>query len=162
MSSFTRREVLLGSAALLVLPSFSEATLPEKNLYAPFRMGIQSYSLRNFQLEEALAKTKSLGLKFWEAYPGHIPVTSDPVKQAEIKVLLAKYDIELRTFGVVDFSKNEQDARTKFEFAKAMGIETLSAYPSLDSIDLLDRLTQEYKINKIGRASCRERVCSTV
>ena len=147
MSLFTRREVLIGSAALLSLPAFSEAALPEKNPYAPFRMGIQSYSLRNFKLEEALAKTQSLGLKFWEAYPGHIPVTNDPVKQAEIKVLLAKYDIELRTFGVVDFSKNETDARAKFEFAKAMGIETLSAYPSLDSIDLLDRLTQEYKIN---------------
>lgn len=40
----------------------------EKSPYGPFRMSLQSYSLRHFPLEEALKITQSLGVKYWEAY----------------------------------------------------------------------------------------------
>jgi sugar phosphate isomerase/epimerase len=110
-------------------------------------MGIQSYSLRHFKAEEALAKTQALGLTFWEAFPGHLPMTADPKQIASYKEMLKTYGVTLAAYGVVDFSSDEKDARMKFEFAKRMGIETLSAYPRPDSIDLLDRLVKEYKIN---------------
>ncbi len=147
MSLLTRRQLLAGSAALVSLSEFSSGADAQKPPYAPFRMSLQSYSLRNFGLEEALAKTQGLGISFWEAYPGHIAVTDHPRKQAEVKALLAKYKVQLRAFGVVGFTNHEKDARRTFEFARAMGIETLSASPDFASLELLDRLTQEYKIN---------------
>ena len=48
--------------------------------YSPFKMGLQSYSLRGLtrdgkaDLTKALAATKELGLHYWESYPAHVPM----------------------------------------------------------------------------------------
>ena len=147
--TISRRDLLrnaaLGAAgvAMLSIDAFAQ----DKNPYTPFRMGIQSYTLRGYKLDEALAKTKDLGLKYWEAWDGHMPITDDPKVIAEYKAKLQANGITLPAYGVVGFSNNEADARRKFEFGKAMGIRTFSAGPSADSFNLLDKLTEEYKIN---------------
>lgn len=148
--SLSRRELLrnaaLGAAGLTLLPTAARAGRAP-NPYKPFRMAIQSYTLRGFKLDEALAKTKALGLTYWEGWDGHLPITDDPAQIALYKQKLAANGITMLTYGVVGFSNNEADARKKFAFAKAMGLRTMSAYPSLESLSLLDRLVDEYKIN---------------
>ena len=135
----------LGGAGLLA--AGGERAQAAKAPYGPFRMSIQSYSLRHFPLEEALKITQSLGLKYWEAYPGHFDVTDSATEQNRIKGLLKAHDITLKTFGVVYYGNNEKDWRKAFEFAKAMGIETLSSSPAPESFALLNKLVDEYKIN---------------
>ena len=136
-----------GVAGAGLLAAGSEWALAEKSPYGPFRMSIQSYSLRHFPLEEALKITQSLGLRYWEAYPGHFDVTDSVTEQNRIKGLLKAHDITLKTFGVVYYGNNEKDWRRAFEFAKAMGIETLSSSPAPESFALLNKLVDEYKIN---------------
>lgn len=148
--TLSRRELLrntaFGAAGLALLPTASHAARA-RNAYKPFKMAIQSYTLRGYKLDEALAKTKAVGLKYWEGWDGHLPITDDPKQIALYKEKLAANGIAMLTYGVVGFSNNEPDARKKFTFAKAMGIRTMSAYPSPDSFPLLDRLVDEYKIN---------------
>lgn len=138
------------SAAGLALPPHASSSGQEsggESAYAPFRMGIQSYSLRGYKVDEALAKTQTLGLKWWEGFDSHFPITDDPKILAEYRDKLKAHGIRMVTYGVVDFHNNEPDARRKFEFAKAMEIQTLSAYPSPDAFPLLNLLVKEYKIN---------------
>lgn len=151
-SMFTRRNFLkttvaasLGGAVLSTLPGEAVAA----DAYAGFRMGIQSYSLRGFDAKKAAQVTKNLGLHYWEAYPGHIAVSTVPKQVAESKAILEQADIKMIAFGVVEFDENETKARTFFDFAKAMGIETLSANPQKTNgtFDLLDKLVAEYEIN---------------
>src|SRR5689334_19360871 len=89
--SITRRQLLAAGAAgaaLLTAPTLARADRKsDLARYAPFLMGIQSYSLRGFGLDDALEKTKALGLHYWEAFQAHIPRTEDPTK---IKETLAK------------------------------------------------------------------------
>ena len=117
------------------------------NLYAPFRMGIQSYSLRHFNTDEMLAKTKELGLRFLEAFPAHFPMTEDAATIAGYKEKLKAANVRLLAYGVVDFSSDEADARKKLAFGKAMGVEIISAYPKPDALPVLDKLVDEYGIN---------------
>jgi len=148
--TLSRRELLrstaFGAAGLALLPSMAHAGRAPGS-YKPFKMAIQSYTLRGFKLDEALAKTKALGLTYWEGWDGHLPITDDPRQIDLYKQKLAANGIQMPTYGVVGFSNNEADARKKFEFAKAMGIRTMSAYPTLDSLTMLDKLVEEYKIN---------------
>ncbi len=148
--SLSRRELLrnaaVGAAGLTLLPALAQAGRAP-NAYKPFHMAIQSYTLRGYKVDEALAKTKEIGLKYWEGWDGHMPVTDDPKLIQTYKDKLAANGITMLTYGVVGFSNNEADARKKFAFAKAMGLRTMSAYPSLDSLSLLDKLTEEYNIN---------------
>lgn len=149
----TRREILRriaagAMAAPMLAPLLAHAQ--DNRIPAPpypFKLGLQSYSLRKFGFEDALAKTKELGLTWWEGWPGHLPITDDAAKIASYRTAFQKNGVRMISYGVVDFSSDEADARKKFEFAKAMGIRTLTAAPKPDSLTLLDKLTQEYGIN---------------
>lgn len=112
--------------------------------YCGFRVGLQSYSLRKFGAEEAAAMIAELGLKYVEAFPAHLPARMDIVEDA--KEVLKRHGLTLVAYGVVHLTKDEKAMRGLFEFAKAMGIEVLSADPDPDSFNLLDKLTEEYGV----------------
>jgi sugar phosphate isomerase/epimerase len=145
----TRRSFLksASAAAVAVSPVSRLLGAQQPQPYGPFRMGIQSYSLRGKKLPEALAATKELGLAWWEAYDGHIPVADNPADRGEIRVLLAQNGIKLRTFGVMGFTADEARSRRIFEFARLMGIETLSADPAPEAFPSLVHLTAEFGVN---------------
>ncbi len=131
--------VAAGALALGARPAFARA-----GEYGPFKMGLQSYSLRHFKVEEALAKTKELGLHYWESYSAHTP--ADPAKAAESRSLAAASGVEIIGFGVSDFSKDHDKNRKLFEYGKALGVAYLSADPTTDAFESLDKLTDEYGI----------------
>jgi len=149
-TSFNRREFLkTGMAGIAVAALGGTAIAADDNgPYLGFKMGIQSYSLRDFKAEAALEHTKTLGLEFWESFPGHLPMTSVPKQIEAHKELVNKYGVTVVAYGVLGFNENENAAREKFEFAKAMGIKSLSADPKPDkaTFDLLDKLVAEYDI----------------
>ncbi len=66
--------------------------------YGPFKVGLQSYSLRHYDTAEALAKTKGLGLHFWESYSKH--TNPDPAKAAAYKSEAAAMGVRVAGFGV--------------------------------------------------------------
>ena len=148
----TRREALTaGLAAAGALAGTFRIAAPTSNSpYGPFKMGLQSYSLRGLKaggkpdLDKALQATKDLGLTHWESYVAHIPI--DAKRAVEFKEKAASYGVSVIGYGVLGF-KNDHDANRKiFEFAKAMGLGYLSADPSPDSFDSLDKLVEEYGV----------------
>jgi len=149
----TRRDALkagLATAGALALGTRGvglafAAETADSSAYGPFKMGIQSYSLRHFKLHEAMKLTKELGLHFWEAFPGHI--AADPSEAKEDREHAEEHGIKVVGYGVSGFSADHAANRKLFEFAKAMGIEYLSADPSADSFDSLDKLTEEFGVN---------------
>lgn len=148
--SFNRREFLHATATGMTAAALcgSARAAEGADPYLGFKMGIQSYSLREFKAEAALEHTKALGLKFWESYGSHLPITAVPKQIAAHKELLAKYGVTLISYGVLGFDDNENAAREKFEFAKAMGIQSISADPKPDkaTFDLLDKMCAEYDV----------------
>jgi inosose dehydratase len=144
----SRRDFLAASIAVaggLALGGRSSlARLAPAGPYGPFKMGLQSYSLRHFKTEEALAKTKELGLHYWESFSAH--TNPDPAKAADTKSLASSYGVEVIGFGVSSFTKDHEKNRKLFEYGKALGIGYLSADPTPDAFDSLDKLTEEYRI----------------
>ena len=116
--------------------------------YGGFKMGIQSYSLRGYEVDEAMAHSEKLGLHYWEAFRNHIPISTVPGYIKEQQEKLADSGITLAAYGVVGFDSNETKAREIFDFAKAMGLMSISANPKKDeaTFELLDKLVEEYQI----------------
>ena len=144
----TRREFMLASGAVVAglaatRPLFAEPA----DEFGGFTLGMQSYTFRKFSLEQALKKTNELGLKYVEFYNGHVPITNDENKIKAVKKLCGEYGITPVAFGVEGFTKDHDANKKKFEFGKALGIKTLSADPTPDSFDSLDKLVEEYKIS---------------
>ncbi len=134
--------VAAGALALGGRPSL--AGLAREGDYGPFKMGLQSYSLRHYKFDEALAKSKELGVHFWESYSAH--TNPDPAKASEYVSQAAASGVKVIGFGVSGFTKDHEKNRKLFEFGKAIGLGYLSADPTPDAFDSLDKLTEEYGI----------------
>lgn len=149
--TYSRRELLrattLAAAGAALAPSLARGAHAQKSPYGPFKMGIQSYSLRGYKLEGALEHTKHLGLHYWEAFGAHVPLTTDPAQVSEILGKLKACDVRLIAHGVTGFGADKAANRRVFEAAKALGVETISADPTAESLDQLEELVAEFKIN---------------
>ncbi len=145
-----RRFLQLGAGfsalTLAGLPAGSLRGDSPKDPFGGFLLGIQSYTFRNFDLEQALKRTKDLGLHYAELYQKHAPLNSTPEQIQAVLRLCQEYGVTPRTFGVQGFSKNHEANKKVFEFGQAMGLKAFSADPDLDSFDSLDKLCEEYKI----------------
>jgi sugar phosphate isomerase/epimerase len=146
----TRRDWLRSSAqaSLALALGHSLASASDRTRvdgpYGPFKMGIQSYSLRNFKLPEALQKTKDLGLGYWESFSSHIP--TDEAQASRNRSLAADYGVKVTGYGVIGFTKDHDANRKLFDFGKALGISYFSADPAADAFDSLDKCVAEYQI----------------
>jgi sugar phosphate isomerase/epimerase len=109
-------------------------------------LGVQSYTFRNFDLEPALKRMKELGVTHAEFYSKHIPPDSNEVKLRGILDLCKEYGVAPVGFGVSAFTKDGDANRKLFEFGKKLGLKYLSADPTPDAFDSLDKLCDEYKI----------------
>jgi len=121
-----------------------------------WRLGTQAYSFNKFTFAEAAEKTASMGLKWIEIYPGQKLSKDNPVgvghgmndeQIAAMKKIAKDNGLTIVNYGVVGLGKNEAEARKVFEFGKKVGLETIVSEAPEDSFDLLDKLTEEYKIN---------------
>jgi len=123
----------------------------------PWKLGMQAYSFRNFTFEEAVAKTKALGLGYIEAYPWQTLSKARPKVQTSpnmskadkllMKQILREAGVKLINYGVVKLTNKEAECRKVFDFAREMGIETIVSEPPEDAFDLISKLCEEYKIN---------------
>ena len=107
---------------------------------------MQSYTFRQFNFEQALDRTRDLGLHFVELFRGHLPLESTPAQIKAARNLCFEHDITPIAFGVEEFTPDHAANRRKFEFGRALGIRFFSADPDPDSFDSLDRLVAEFGI----------------
>lgn len=114
--------------------------------YGGFNMGMQSYSLRGFDVDRALVEINKLGLHSVELFDAHFPVQSTDAQIEAMKKKTKALGIQMLGHGVDRFTKDHEANRRLFEFAKKAGIRNLSADPSEDSFDSLDKLCEEYQI----------------
>lgn len=122
-----------------------------------WRLGMQAWTFHQAPMFDAIDHTASLGLRYLEAIPGQklskdLPnlsfgegLSADGRKA--VKKKLADSGVKLVNYGVCGLSKNVDESRKVFEFAKDMGIETIASEPAVDAFDTLDKLCEEYAIN---------------
>jgi inosose dehydratase len=120
--------------------------------FSPFKMGLQSYSLRGLttdgkaDLAKALAATKDMGLHYWESYLAHVPMNDDTKALDRLKEDIGLTGVTVIGYGVVHFGTDAQANLHIFEFAKALGVQYLSADPDPASFDGLDKLVEKFDI----------------
>lgn len=142
-SPLNRRAFLAASAAGAASAVGLAAPL---SVVTGINLGVQSYTFREFDLEQALKRIKELGLKRAEFYSKHIPPDSSADKIKGILSLCSEYEVTPVGFGVQRFTKDHEANKKLFEFGKALGVKYLSADPTMDSFESLDKLCEEYKI----------------
>jgi sugar phosphate isomerase/epimerase len=144
-----RRFLQLGAAATLGFSSLSSARAADEKKEDPFggfMLGVQSYTYRKFDLERALKEIQGLGLHYVELTQTHVPLDRKPEQVKAVLKLCADYGVKPVAWGVQDFNKDDERNKRIFEFGKSLGVACISANPTVDSFDSLDKLCAEYKI----------------
>lgn len=111
-----------------------------------FVLGMQSYSLRSFPVDKALDDIQELGLHSVEFFNAHLAINSTQQQIDQMKEKLARHNIKLYAHGVNGFGKDHEANRRTFEFAKKAGIRNISADPTPEAFDSLDKLVEEFDI----------------
>ncbi|HLX61537.1 MAG TPA: sugar phosphate isomerase/epimerase [Planctomycetota bacterium] len=148
--TIARREFIKTGAIGLAAMSLA-GTARADEPYGPFKMGIQSYTLRSYKtLDETLTQIKILGLKYVEFYPGHRPVTTDAAKIKEYSEKLAAIGAKAMAYGVTGLGDKPDENRKTFEFAKAIGLYTITTTFAKKAALSLDKLCEEYPDMHVG------------
>ncbi|MEZ6087230.1 MAG: sugar phosphate isomerase/epimerase [Pirellulaceae bacterium] len=111
-----------------------------------YQLGIQLYSLRGYPVDEALKHAAELGFAQVEFYSGMLSTdaTSDQIDAMRKQV--ADLNMSISAHGVNRLTKDAAANRKIFEFAKALGIRTITADPDPDSFENLNALVREFDI----------------
>jgi sugar phosphate isomerase/epimerase len=141
----SRRTFLSASAAALALSRTGTAATSED--VHDFKLGVATYSLRKFSRPQAIAMLKKLNVKYVDIKDVHLPLTSTPdeIKAARKEFEDAGFIIE--GGGNITFSKDdEQDMRSKFEYAKLAGLPLIVCAPTHVTLPKMEKFVKEYDI----------------
>jgi inosose dehydratase len=123
----------------------ADSPAPKKPGRAKFHLGMASYTLRNFKLDQALAMTRRLGLEYICLKSFHLPLEAKPDEIAAAAAKVKQAGLIAYGCGVVGI-KNAKEVEQAFEYAKAAGMRTIVAAPAPETLPILDEAVKKYDI----------------
>ena len=128
-------------------PAFAQA-IPAAGKPSPVRLGLASYTFRNFTRAQMIGFMKQLNLSDLNCkdVKDHLPM--DPALEAQALADYAAAGIKLHAAGAIYFPKNDEaDIRSKFEYVKRAGIGVIVAGdPTPESLKWIEKFVREYDI----------------
>lgn len=114
----------------------------------PIKLGVASYTFRNFSRAQMIGCLKQLDVSGLNAkdVKDHLP--TDPKRESQAIADYAAADIKLHAAGAIYFLKDEDDdMRAKFEYCKRAGVSIIVAGdPTPASLPRVEKFVQEYDI----------------
>jgi inosose dehydratase len=111
----------------------------------PYQLGMASYTLRAFPVEQAIEMTKRLGLTRIAFKDFHLKMDATPAQIAETVAKVKEAGLELYGGGVI-YMKSEAQVDRAFEYAKAAGMKLIIGVPNYELLPYTSRKVQEYDI----------------
>ncbi|MBN2127854.1 MAG: sugar phosphate isomerase/epimerase [Sedimentisphaerales bacterium] len=112
---------------------------------AKFQLGLASYTLRKFDLDDTLAMTKRVGLKYIAFKDFHLALDSSPEKIRSVVRKVKDAGLKLYGGGVI-YMRSQEQVRPAFEYAKAAGMKVIIGVPAPKLLPLVDKMVKEYDI----------------
>jgi sugar phosphate isomerase/epimerase len=114
---------------------------------ADIKLGVASYSFRNFSRAQAISMTLQLGTHFLNVKDKHLPLDSTPEQIDAAVKEFHDAGIVLVGCGNVTFANDDEaDIRHKFEYAKRAGFPLIVCAPTPVTLPKLEKFVKEYNI----------------
>ena len=146
---FIRSGALVAAACAPPRDVFSLAhETPSTGEVSPIRLGLASYTFRNFSRGQMIAFMKQLNVFELNAkdVKDHLPM--DPQAEAAALTDYVAAGIKLHAGGAIYFRKDDDaDIRSKFEYCKRAGIAVIVAGdPAPETLPRMEKFVKEYDI----------------
>jgi len=152
-NSISRRNFLQSGAVAAacavsgVAPAIAEA-IPASGKPSPIKLGLASYTFRNFTRAQLIGFMKQLHLTDVNCKDAKDHLPMDPAQEAEALADYTANGIKLHAVGTVSFLKDDDDdIRSKFEYAKRAGVNVIVAGdPAPTTLPRIEKFVKEYDI----------------
>jgi len=153
--TISRREFISTATAVTVLAGTTTASaqrlirsLATANPQAePLKLGVASYSLRNFTREQAIEMTRSLGTRYINFKSVHLPYDASPAEFATARSELATAGLQLVGGGTITFETDTDDGVKKyFDYGRAAGMPTIVCTCNPGVLPRIEKFARQYDI----------------
>jgi len=145
----TRRTFLGAATAAAAVPAFDgrpQARAARAAAGRTLKIGIASYSMRKFTLDQALDMAKTVGVKHMTFKDVHIPRTDPPEAIAAARRKIEAAGITIMGGGTITMKNEPDQIRKDFEYAKLAGFPLIYASPDPAALDLVEQLVRQHDI----------------
>src|SRR5438105_7917693 len=152
--NISRREFVVAAAVGATTTAFPRL----RGTYAPspviptvqdlgLKLGVASYSLRNFSREQAIAMTKSLGVRYINFKSVHLAYDAPASEFEAARAELAAAGLELVGGGMITFETDTDDGvRKYFDYAKAAGMPVIVCTCKAVVLPRIEKFAKQYNI----------------
>jgi len=141
---------LLGSTALaaanFAIDSNAALTKTPADPFHRLKMGLTSYTWLKFPLDQAIAMTKQVGVKYISLKDVHLPLKSTPEQRHEVHKKVEDAGLTLMGGGVIYFKNDEEEIHNVFEYAKDAGMATIVCSPDPEALDRVEKMAKQYDL----------------
>jgi sugar phosphate isomerase/epimerase len=131
----------IGPAPLL-LGASSKTDEPDHGL----KLGLTTYTLRKFNLDQALAMTRDANLRYISLKDMHLPLKSSRDQRMEAREKVKAAGLVLMGGGVIYMKNDEQEIRSAFEYAKDASMPTIICSPEIPALDTVEKFAKQFQI----------------
>jgi len=138
-------QVATAGTTAAIATTGQSAEKPEPTKKIGFQLGLASYSLRKFKLDQVIDMCSRVGIKNVALKSMHLPMNTDKAELEAAAEKVKKAGMNLYGAGVV-YMKNEEQINQAFDYAKWSGIKVIIGVPAPPLLKLVDKKVKEYDI----------------
>ncbi|MCC6393100.1 MAG: sugar phosphate isomerase/epimerase [Bryobacterales bacterium] len=143
----SRRSLLAMSGAAMAGQSVKLSASVADSFTDGFKLGVASYSFREFSRSLAIRMTKQIGTPYINIKEYHLSYRSTPEEIAKARSEFQKAGLTILGGGNISLSKNDEaELRHYFEYAKAAGMPVMVCAPTKETLPIVEKLAIEYNI----------------
>ena len=148
--SLTRNQFLklvsVSAASSLTLSGFAAQPLNSSNASATnLNLGLASYTLRKFSLDQVISISKRLGLTSIALKSMHMPLESSAAEIQNMAGKVKSAGLTLYGAGVI-YMKTKEEVETAFNYAVHAGLQTIVGVPNHDLLSFVNELVKKHNI----------------
>ena len=111
------------------------------------KLGVTTYTLRKFSLDEAISMTKEANLRYISLKEMHLPLKSTREQRKEAHNKIKAAGLTLMGGGVIYMKNSEEEIRNAFDYAKDAGMPTIICSPEPEALPIVEKFAKEYDIH---------------
>ena len=114
---------------------------------AAVKLGVASYSLRNFPRQQAIEMTRSLGVRYINFKSVHLAYDAASTEFAAARAELAAAGLELVGGGMITFDTDtDEGVRKYFDYARAAGMPLIVFTSKASLLPRIEKFARQYDI----------------
>lgn len=110
------------------------------------KLGVASYSMREFTLDQTLEMARRLGVKYMTFKDVHVPRTEAPELTRARRAKIEAAGITIMGGGTITIPNDPAQIRKEFEYARNAGFPLIYVDPMPAALDTIETFAKEYDI----------------